>query len=132
MTVAGRSVKRALAAGTVLAALMPALSGCTSGEADLESRLAELSGVSGAYVWTTTSGAPTNRGLGVRLYVSERPENLSALVDDALRTTWSFSPFEPTNGVRIEMTQGERPADASPGQGGERIQVDEAVSALEW
>jgi hypothetical protein len=113
---------------------MPALSGCSAGEADLESRLSELSGVSGAFVWTTSSGFPTNRGYAVRLYVGqEQVEGLTALMDDALRTTWTHAAFEPTNGIDIEVSEGDRPAEPERRQYFESsIEIGPAVKSLQW
>ncbi|MHA6667530.1 hypothetical protein ACX3O0_01540 [Homoserinimonas sp. A447] len=129
-----RSVRRALAAGVVLAVLVPALAGCSAGETDIEARLSELPGVSGAFVWTTTSGLPTNRGYAIRLYVAQEPgDDLTGLVDDALRTTWSHAAFKPTNGIDIEVSEGDRPDEPERLQTlSNSIEIGEAVTGLSW
>jgi hypothetical protein len=121
----------------MVAALAPvlALSGCSSAEeSDVESHLSKLPGVSGAFVWTTTSGLPTNRGYAVRLYVGEAPpEDLSGLLDEALRTTWTHAAFDPTNGIGIQVSEGERPEEPSTAQpSAGSIDLFDAVQGIPW
>lgn len=96
------------------AALLPmvVLSGCAAGssESSLERELADIDGVNGAWVRTTTSGSPTNRGLAIRLYLDESPgEQVARIADEAAETAWNHDRFEPTNGLHLEMEVGARP-----------------------
>lgn len=124
-------MRRALAAGVVAVTLAGSLGGCSAAEHELEARLAELPQVVGAFVWTTASGAPWNRGYAVRLYVGDEPvSDLAGLVDDALRLTWEHAAFEPTNGIALEVSRGDRPAEPHPGRPGDQVMLHDAVPEI--
>ena len=115
----GKSVNRALVAGVLFAALIPALVGCSTARADseLEATLSGLIGVTGAYVSTSANGFPTNRRLSVRLYVDENPgAGLEDLIEEALRITWAYPAFKPTGGIMLAVAVERRPANPRSGK----------------
>ena len=131
----GKSVNRALAAGVLFAALIPALVGCSTARADseLEATLSGLTGVTGAYVWVTTSGFPTNRGLKVRLYLDKNPgDGLEDLIEEAFRTMWDYPAFEPTNGISVQIALAERPEVPRKAGGNDLIDLRAELRDPSW
>ncbi|NOJ64132.1 MULTISPECIES: hypothetical protein [unclassified Arthrobacter] len=129
--------KRRLGLGVVVLALLLAVVvlfvSCSS-TGDLrrtEARLDELPGVNGSYLWTSSDGFPTNRRLSARIYVDSDPgEELAALLDAALETTWSFTGFEPTAGIAFQMVVGKRPAEPVASNWDDRVVLKDVLPEI--
>ena len=131
----GKSVNRALAAGVLFVAMIPALVGCSTARADseLEATLSGLTGVTGAYVWTSADGFPTNRRLSVRLYVDKNPgAGLEELIEEALRITWDYPAFEPTAGISLQIALAERPESPRRAHGNDLIDMRAELRDSSW
>jgi hypothetical protein len=100
---------------SIAALLVPVLTlaGCSAGSpGDFEDHFLSIDGVRGAWSQTTTSGSPFNKGLKVRLYLSDNPgPRVGQITDEVLRIAWTESEFEPTNGLMVQMEVNERPAE---------------------
>lgn len=129
--------RRRLGIGVVLVALLLSIAvlfvSCSS-TGDLkrtEALLDELPGVNGSYLWTSSDGFPTNRRLSARIYVDSDPEEeLAALLDAALETTWSFTGFEPTAGVSFEIVVGQRPEEPVASDWDNRVVLEDALPEI--
>lgn len=134
-----RSIRKAMAKGVAVAALTPLLvTGC-SGSGNLssvEQGLSSVPGVADAYVWSTTDGAPWNRGLSVRLYVDEDPgDGLQQLIDDAFRVAWQTAPYEPTAGITLRVALEEKPEHPEESQNRtsrNTLDLQDAFRAIPW
>jgi hypothetical protein len=115
---AQRTALRTVVVALVAAASLFALSGCfpspskgPSVKSQLEQKLvAEIDSVTGAYVWTSSSGFG-NTELTARLYMDTDDQTVvTDAVDNAFRIAWTTWPSQPV-GIRIGVVLGDKPAE---------------------
>ena len=131
---------RAATAGAALAGVL-ALAGCTDptevDTAPLVSAVEEVPGVDDAIAGLRWDGLPTDRNVALGMTVSapgasqDDPAALTTLMEGILAAAWENTPMRPAYAIKLVVTTGAIPEDATPGgiDTADPVIIADAISA---
>lgn len=106
---------------------------------EVESQINKTITTNGVYVSKTASTTSKEDGTNIHIWLSNKPEpeELAAILDQVLYTTWVYVPYYPHAGINVWVSTGNEPkypADVKSGDlaWGTPVDLEKAVAYMEW